>query len=401
MSMGTPENKKTGILPEQKPKAPPVEPSLSGHAALVCALLAWFQKNMRPLPWRKTYTPYEVWISEIMLQQTRMERGSLYFERWMQRFPTLQSVAAAHPDDLLKAWEGLGYYSRVRNIQKTAQILVGDYGGVFPSDQKALRTLPGIGDYTAGAILSIALNLPYPAVDANVERVFSRIFDIDMPVKSPASANFIQYMAENLIPRGQARLFNQALMELGALVCGRKARCEICPVKEFCQARRLDIVQERPVPGKKTTYSALEIITGVLAYKGRLFLQKRLDSGVWAGFWEFPGGRLEEGESPCEGIVREYGEETEFRIRVREKLGLVRHAYTRYKIAMHCFLCSFSENSQTELDEAGFPRPVLHAATAYRWVLPDELDDYTLPAGHRKLVDAWLPLLREAVRTEN
>jgi A/G-specific adenine glycosylase len=386
---------------EQKARSLLPELALPEHTPLVCALLSWFRKNMRPLPWRETYSPYAIWISEIMLQQTRMDRGSVFFERWMQHFPTLQSVADAHPDALLKAFEGLGYYSRVRNIQKTAQILAREHGGVFPSDPDSLLALPGIGDYTAGAILSIAFNLPYPAVDANVERVFSRIFDIAMPVKSPAASDFIRHMATSLIPRGQARQFNQALMELGALLCGKKARCENCPVKQFCQAHRLGIVPERPVPGKKLNRSALEVITGVLTHKGRLFLQKRLDSGVWAGFWEFPGGRLEEGESPPEGIVREYGEETEFRIAVREKLGIVRHAYTRYTILLHCFLCSFSENCRNEPDETGFPRPVLHAATAYRWVLPDELDDYTLPAGHRKLVDAWLPRLREAARTES
>jgi A/G-specific adenine glycosylase len=319
----------------------------------------------------------------------------------MQRFPTLESVANAHPDALLKAWEGLGYYSRVRNIHKSAQILVREHGGLFPSDPDALRALPGIGDYTAGAILSIAFNLPCPAVDANVARVFSRIFDIDMPVKSPAAADFIRHMAASLIPRGQARQFNQALMELGALVCAKKTRCEHCPVKQFCQAQRLGIVPERPVPGKKLNYSALEVITGVLAHKGRLFLQKRLDSGVWAGFWEFPGGRLEKGESPPAGIVREYEEETELHIAVREKLGLVRHSYTRYTISLHCFLCALAEIRPNGLDEAGFPLPALHAATEYRWVLPHELDDYTLPAGHRKLVDAWLPRLREAAKAEN
>jgi A/G-specific adenine glycosylase len=394
------DKKKSGNPIKRKDTSLPPDFSLPGFAPLVEALLSWFEENMRPLPWRKSYAPYEIWISEIMLQQTRMERGSAYFTRWMHRFPTLQSVADAHPDALLKAWEGLGYYSRVRNIQNTARLLVREHGGIFPSDPAALQALPGIGEYTAGAILSIALNLPYPAVDANVERIFSRLFDIDIPVKSPAAADFIRRMASSLIPPGLARQFNQALMELGALVCGKKARCAHCPVKKFCQTQRLGIVHERPIPGKKTVYTALEIITGVLVHNGRLFLQKRLDFGVWAGLWEFPGGRLEEGETPGEGIVREYEEETEFRIAVREKLGLVRHSYTRYTIAMHCFLCAVSENSQNEPDEAGFPRPVLHAATESRWILPEELDDYTLPAGHRKLVDAWLPRLREVAKTD-
>lgn len=366
------------------------------HRALVNALLSWFALHMRPLPWRKTYTPYEVWISEIMLQQTQMERGVLYFERWMRLFPTLQSVADAHPDALLKAWEGLGYYSRVRNLQKAARIIVERHGGELPLDEQALLALPGVGPYTAGAVLSIAGNLPHAAIDANVERVFARLFDIDVPVKSTIAADFIRHMAESLIPQGRARDFNQALMELGALVCGKKPRCAVCPLEGFCQARRLGIVPERPVPGKKINYSALEIVTGVLIFQGRLFLQKRLDSGVWAGFWEFPGGRLEAGETPEQGVIREFLEETEFQILVNAPLGLVRHAYTRYKIVMHCFLCTFPPGQNRETGADGFPRPHLHAATRYRWVLPEELDAFTLPAGHRKLVDAHFTTLQTA-----
>lgn len=366
---------------------PPPRPE---HAALVEALLSWFQDNKRSLPWRKSYAPYEVWISEIMLQQTRMERAAEYFERWMRRFPTLESVADAHPDDLLKAWEGLGYYSRVRNLHKAAEIVMREHKGELPSDMAALRALPGVGEYTAGAVLSIAFNLPCPAVDANVERVFARLFDVGHPVKSHTAAGFIRHMAEALIPEGRARDFNQALMELGGLVCGKSARCGVCPVARFCQAHRLGIPHERPVPGKKIGYSALSIVTGVLAFQGRIFLQKRLDSGVWAGFWEFPGGRVEEGEVPSKAIVREFFEETEFRVRVVRELGLVRHSYTRYKIAMHCFVLELDSGANAiPLDQDGQPRPRLSAATQYRWALPDELDAFTLPAGHRKLVDAW------------
>lgn len=381
------------------------------HAPLARALLDWFKRHKRPLPWRERYEVYEVWIAEVMLQQTQMERGAAYFKRWMERFPTLASVAAAHPDALLKAWEGLGYYSRVRNIHKTARIIMDEHGGRFPDTLEGLLPLPGIGEYTAGAVLSIAFNQPVPAVDANVERVFARLFDIDEPIKSPAASDFVRRMAALLIPPGQARDFNQALMELGALICGKKPRCGQCPAAPFCRARRLGIAAERPTPGKATSYSALEIVTGVLMHEGRIFLQKRLDSGVWAGFWEFPGGRLEAGESPEQGVVREFAEETEFTVRVTEGLGLVRHAYTRYKIAMHCFVCEFAAppapadsdgkpgiKPGIKTDEAGRPLPVLHAATAYRWVLPEELEEVTLPAGHRKLVEAWLPRLEKGVR---
>ncbi len=374
---------------EEEPGGIPAE-----HLALVQALLEWFGRSMRPLPWRQEYSPYQVWISEIMLQQTQMDRAVAYYERWMRRFPDARSVAEAEPDDVLKLWEGLGYYSRVRNLHKAAREIVDRHGGELPLEHEALRALPGIGEYTAGAILSIAGNEPIPAVDANVERVFSRIFDIDAPVKSPIAADYIKHMAAALIPSGQARMFNQALMELGALVCGRTPRCSDCPLARFCQAKRLNIVADRPVRGKKYGYTALEIISGVLIYQGRVFIQKRLDSGVWAGLWEFPGGRLEPGEDPAQGIVREFFEETEFPVVVTTPLGLVRHAYTRYRISMHCFMCGFIE---APASNGGFPKPVLHAATDYRWVRPAELEQYTLPAGHRKLLDAWMPdLLRVA-----
>ena len=379
---------KTHELREDEPRGVPPE-----HVALVEALLDWFGRNARPLPWRREYSAYQVWVSEIMLQQTQMDRAVAYFERWMRRFPDVRSVAEADPDEALKLWEGLGYYSRVRSLHKAAQAIMLRHGGDVPLDHAALRALPGIGEYTAGAILSIAGNESVPAVDANVERVFARLFDIDAPVKSPIAADFIRHIAAALIPPGQARLFNQALMELGALVCGRNPRCGDCPLARFCQARRLNIVADRPVPGKKYGYTALEIISGVLMHEDRVFIQKRLDSGVWAGLWEFPGGRLEPGEEPGRGIVREFFEETEFSVAVRTYLGVVRHAYTRYRIAMHCFVCAFVP-ALAKGD--GPPEPVLHAATDYRWVHPAELERYTLPAGHRKLLDAWLPDLLNA-----
>ncbi len=403
------------------------------HEALVQALLDWFAVHMRPLPWRRDYDPYQVWISEIMLQQTQMERGVAYFERWMRQFPTVADVAAAELEEVLKAWEGLGYYSRVRNLHAAAKKIVAVHGGAFPMDTDAIRALPGVGPYTAGAIASIAFNRAVPAVDANVERVFSRLFDIDAPVKSTAAADFIVHMAAGLMPEGRAREWNQALMELGALVCGKKPRCEICPLIRFCRAFALGIAHERPVPGRKVHYSALQIACGVLVHRGRLFIQKRLDSGVWAGFWEFPGGRIEEGESPEEAAVREYCEETEFAVRVIRPLGVVRHAYTRYRIAMHCFLCAIdgkgaeglawaassgkktggnvplsclpaagaqgaAGNGQTGTEQGGFPAPVLHAATEYRWACMDDLARYTFPAGHRKLLESFGAEVRAAVK---
>ena len=210
-------------------------------------LLNWFQHNARTLPWRETYSPYHVWISEVMLQQTQMDRAVSYFTRWLEKFPAIKDIASANEEEVLKLWEGLGYYTRARNIIKTANILNDKYNGELPSDYNLLLKLPGIGKYTAGAIMSIAFNKNNPIVDANIERVFARLFNLEKPVKETEMQAFIWEKARELLPTDRAREFNQALMELGALVCiARNPRCRICPISNNCQAFELDSVSKRP-----------------------------------------------------------------------------------------------------------------------------------------------------------
>ncbi len=347
------------------------------HSRFIKALLQWFASAMRDLPWRQGYTPYAVWISEIMLQQTQMERGVEYFLRWMQRFPDIAAVAAADEDTLLKAWEGLGYYARVRNLHKAAKHIVAVHGGVFPCDIEAIHALPGIGPYTAGAIASIAFKQNVIAVDANVERVFARLFDIDTPIKQKENISFIRRTVQDLLPAGQAREFNQALMELGALLCKKKPLCMPCPVQEWCEAHRLGIPHERPVTTPRKAIEHLEVATGLLEHNGRIFIQKRPEMGVWAGFWEFPGGCVEQDENPEEAVCREFMEELELAVHRREKIAVVQHGYTTYRVTLHCYLLGLQNPDAV---------PVLHAATESRWVYFSELAHYTLPAGHRKLI---------------
>jgi A/G-specific adenine glycosylase len=220
-------------------------------------LLDWFAVNQRPLPWRTTYTPYHIWISEIMGQQTQIERVAHYFTRWIERFPDLAAVAAAPEQSILKAWEGLGYYSRARNLQRAAARLVEAGTTDIPADYQQLLALPGIGPYTAAAILSIAFNQPYPLLDANVERLFARLADIDRPLKQGSTKKQLAAMAEILLDRENPRQYNQALMELGALVCTpKKPACITCPVQIHCRAHRADTVDFRPCPAagrKKST----------------------------------------------------------------------------------------------------------------------------------------------------
>jgi A/G-specific adenine glycosylase len=349
-------------------------------------LLDWFERNRRKLPWRETYDPYDVWISEIMLQQTQMGRGVACFRRWKERFPDVGTLAAASIEEVLSLWEGLGYYSRARNVHAAAGVLMERHGGRVPDNEEELLGLPGIGSYTAAAILSIGFGRDVPLVDANVERVLSRHFDLDRPIRTAEMQREVRRIAAGLLPKGRARDFNQALMELGGLVCRpRSALCAECPLEATCESLRLGIVDERPVLSRPKEVIGLDVVTGVLVHQGKAFIQKRPEGGVWPGLWEFPGGRIEPGETPEQALVREFAEETEFRVTGLERVGVIRHGYTRYRVTLHCFLCTL---------DGCVAEPVLHAAQEYRWAAPGQLGRYAFPAGHRKLIDALARDLR-------
>ncbi len=341
-------------------------------------LLAWFRQTKRDLPWRRTYDPYHVWISEIILQQTQMERGVEYFRRWIARFPDVAAVAAADEQEILKLWEGLGYYARARNLHKAARLVVSEHGGEIPCAYPDLRALPGVGPYTAAAIASIACDQDIPVVDANVMRIFARLFDLDGPVKERNCRARIEGLAWEMLPKGKARIFNQALMDLGGLICTPKnPLCSACPLAPICLALLRGTVADRPVAGVRQKTIVIEMATGVLAHEGRLFIQQRLADDIWGGLWEFPGGRLEEGESAEQAVVREYLEETGFAVEVCARLTTLIHHYTRYKVVLHCFAC---RHTGADLS------PQLKAAQAYRWVLAGDLGQFAFPAGHRKLL---------------
>ncbi|MCX5876943.1 MAG: A/G-specific adenine glycosylase [Deltaproteobacteria bacterium] len=342
------------------------------------ALLHWFAQNSRDLPWRRTYLPYHIWVSEIMLQQTQMDRVVVYFTRWLERFPDIASLAKAREQEVLLLWEGLGYYSRAKNILKTADLICRRHGGALPENHGALLQLPGIGRYTAGAIMSLAFNRNHPIVDANVERLFSRLFNLAAPVKEKQTHAFIWHKAAELIPLGKARFFNQALMELGALIClPRSPRCDECPIHDHCEAFAQEVVSERPVAGKPKEIIHITMVNGVLQHQGKIYIQKRLPDDVWPNLWEFPGGRIEEGETPEEALVREYAEETGFAIHDLKKIATIKHSFTKYRVTLHCYHCRL-RGSAIE--------PVLNAAQEYRWANPDELENFAFPAPHRHLI---------------
>ncbi|MEA3468088.1 MAG: A/G-specific adenine glycosylase [Thermodesulfobacteriota bacterium] len=342
------------------------------------SLLSWFAENQRDLPWRRTYDPYQIWISEIMLQQTQMDRVTIFFIRWMKEFPDLATLANSPEHKVLKCWEGLGYYSRARNIIKAAKLLITNHQGQIPDSRKLLLKLPGVGPYTAGAIASISFNRDVPVVDANIERILARLFNIDLIPNSPAARKLNWQKAEELLPSGEARNFNQALMELGALVCRPKQpNCSVCPVAAHCLALQYDLIPERPIPKKNTKTIPINMATGVLLHKGLIFIQQRLADDVWGALWEFPGGRMEEGETAEETVVREYLEETELVVRVDSKITTTIHHYTRYKVTLHCFLVSLEQSNSD---------PVLHAAQEFHWLPFEQVNQYAFPAGHRKLI---------------
>ncbi len=338
-------------------------------------LLEWYERQGRRLPWRGVDDPYAVWVSEIMLQQTRVEAVIPYFERWMKRFPTLSALAEASEQEVLSAWEGLGYYSRARNLWRAARQVVAEYGGRLPEDPAALQKLPGIGRYTAAAIASIAFGRDVPTLDGNLRRVFARLFDVDAPADLPAGEAILWSLAEENLPPGRAGDYNQALMDLGATIClPRKPRCPACPLAGLCRARAAGTQEARPVlkPKKETPHYL--VTAAVLRRDGKVLLAQRPRSGLLGGLWEFPGGKVQPGESLADGLRREIREELGADIRVGEELGVYRHAYTHFRITLHAFLCELTD---------GEPRPL--AAADLAWVAPSALEDYPMGKVDRQI----------------
>ena len=252
------------------------------------ALLPWYREHKRDLPWRHTKEPYHIWVSEIMLQQTRVEAVKGYYARFLARLPDIESLACCDDDELHKLWEGLGYYSRVRNLKKAARIMMDEHGGAFPRDYAAVRALPGIGDYTAGAVCSIAFSLPTPAVDGNVLRVLARLRADEAPIDLPATKKRVQQELAEIYPTDCPGEFTQALMELGATVCvpGGEPKCGICPCRGFCEGR--EMWQQLPVKLPKKAKRQEDRTVFLLRCGEHWAIEKRPNKGLLAGLWQFP-----------------------------------------------------------------------------------------------------------------
>jgi len=341
------------------------------------ALLAWFRRDARDLPWRRTRNPYRIWLSEILLQQTRIETALPYYRRFLKAFPSVRALAAAGEDEVLKVWEGLGYYSRARNLHRAARIIVGDHGGHLPRTAQAWQELPGVGRYTAGAIASIAFGEPVPALDGNTKRVLARLFHLIDPIDRTATTEILWELAEALVPPGDPGGFNQALMELGARVCTPTGpRCSDCPIRRYCEAHRLGRQGEVPVRNKKKRVPHHEIVAAAIRKNGRYLLGKRPSGAMLGGLWEFPGGKVGPGETHEQALLREIEEELGIEVRVGEEIASVEHGYSHFTITLHLYRCEQME---------GRPRAIFHEEV--KWVPRSHFGRYAFPAANRKLFD--------------
>jgi len=339
--------------------------------SLQTRLLAWYHKNKRTLPWRGHPDPYAVWVSEIMLQQTRVETVIPYFERWMRLFPTVRALADASEREVLNAWEGLGYYSRARNLHKAATVIVREHGGKLPESMAELLQLPGIGKYTAGAIASIAFGADEPALDGNLKRVYARLFDVAIPADTPAGERALWEIARKNLPKGRAGDFNQALMDLGAALCIPKhPRCPLCPLAELCKARENGTQELRPVKRPKKSLPHHVHAAGVIQRGGKVLLARRPSKGLLGGMWEFPNGRVK-GE-PAEALAQALEAGYRLKVRGKEALGVVQHAYTHFKVTVHAFRCDLLAISDDE---------------NLRWVAVGKLDEYPMGKVDRRIAE--------------
>ena len=343
------------------------------------ALLAWYEAHRREMPWRGSPDPYAVWISEIMLQQTRVDQVRPYYDRFMNRFPTVEDLGEATLEEVLKTWEGMGYYARARNLHRAARLVAAEHGGKIPDDPARISALPGIGPYTAAAILSIAYGRDFPVVDGNVVRVLSRLFHLTDDPAAAVAKTRLNGLAERLLVKGRAGDFNQAMMELGATVCTpRRPGCGACPVRSLCLARQVlpdPSVLPRKRPRKQRPHH--HVAAGIVRKGDEILIVRRPLEGLLGGLWEFPGGVSEE-EAAREGFLQnEIKRKLGIDIRVGRAFAVVRHAFTHFEMTLHGYHCTYLGG------QAGH-----RGGNDCRWIRFSELEQYAFPRAHIRLIEA-------------
>ena len=338
----------------------------------------WYAKNQRHLPWRQSRNPYHIWVSEVMLQQTQVDTVIPYYHRFLSRFPTLESLASASLQDVLKVWENMGYYSRARHLYHAARYIVSNRGGKIPGTYDELIRLPGVGPYIAGAILSIAFDQRVPAVDGNIRRVISRLFFILEPVDQIATQRHIHELVKGLIPGDNPRAFNQALMDFGATVCiPRKPNCNACPLQDACPAYEKGMQDQLPLKKRRGALPHKDMTAGIVFNsKGGILIVQRPLEGLLGGLWKFPGGERRPGENLESALNRNTYDELGIEVTIKKAFISVKHAYTHFRMTLHAFHCEW---------RGGEPQAL--GCPGWRWVSRDRLTDLPFSKADRKIMD--------------
>lgn len=358
--------------------ASPLQPTEQHKKAFRQDLLDWYADEKRAMPWRKTSDPYRIWVAEVMLQQTRVDQAEPYYQRFLEAFPTVEALAEAEQDEVLRRWEGLGYYARARHLHEAAQQVVEAHGGRVPETYDEIRELPGVGPYTAAAVLSIAYGKPHAVLDGNVARVLARVFTLEEDVTKGRTRRRLRALAGELLDPERPGAFNQALMELGATVCTPTLPgCPRCPIRTVCGAYAASTQADYPVKKKKAPVPHHNIAVGLIFNEaGEVLIQRRPEDGLLGGLWEFPGGKREDDEALEETCRRELREELGIEVEIDGLFHRLDHAYSHFKITLHAFRCQIQD---------GTPRAKENQPM--RWVALDALDDYAFPRANRRLIE--------------
>lgn len=367
---------KHGGLPLQYSHAP----MSSKPTTIAQPLLDWYATHQRDLPWRNHPHPYAIWVSEIMLQQTRVETVIPYFHRWMEKFPTIEALAQADLQEVLATWEGLGYYSRARNLHAAAQKVVQEYGGKLPADAKQLQKLPGIGQYTAAAIASMGFGRDEVAIDGNLRRVLARVFNIDQPIGNPQSDRQFWERANEHLVSGKAAAYNQAWMDLGATICTpQNPRCLICPLREVCQAYALGLQEQRPVKPPKSKKPHYTMVAAAISYQNTVLIRQRQKQGLLGGLWEFPNFTTEQPKKAAEFLPQQLQTHFNCQVQVQNAIAVLQHAYTHFRVTLHVYRCHWIDG---KLSSQGNSSP--------RWVSLQQLPDYPMGKLDRQIAQRLL-----------
>lgn len=343
------------------------------------ALRRWYETHGRVLPWRGERDPYRVWLREIMLQQTTVTAVVPYLERFLQAFPTVASLASAEEIAVLRLWEGLGYYSRARNLHRAARQLIANLAGTFPTSAEALETLPGIGRYTAGAIASFAFDQPAPIVEANTLRLHARLLGLEGDPRSKVGQHQLWSWAASIVegatPQFRAGAINQALMDVGATVCTpQNPDCPACPLKKWCGALAAGKQQEIPRPAVRPVITEVTEATVAVFHRGRYLLRQRAGDERWAGLWDFPRFAVDEATSLLSTLTDGVRDQTGLLIALGDEIATLKHSVTRYRITLRCFTATVNTGR-------------LHAADTLRWVTASEFAEYPLSVTGRKFAE--------------